>query len=127
MPSANIQLNFGECNGTAGFKINDLTIQPNQYTAGIHEINFDYDYGSDIAFTMFGKGRRDTVVENDKILKDKFVIIELLQLEFAQLENWQFQTFIWDPFFAFNGQTKHISIPQREDFPIWYMQVTQGA
>lgn len=123
MPSASIKLNFGESNGTAGFKINDFIIQPNQYTAGIHMVSFDYNYDSVIAFTMFGKGPRDTVVENDKIIKDKFVVIELLQFEFGQLENLHFQTSIWDPFFAFNEQTKHLSIPKQEDFPIWYMEL----
>jgi hypothetical protein len=124
MPNAKLKLTFGESNGTPGFKVNDTVIEPNTFTKGTHIINFDYDYNRPIEFTMFGKSYRDVVIENNKVVKDKYVAIEELVLEFCKLESWQFHKNIWDPYFGMNEDTKILFIPDREHFPIWVMEVT---
>tara|TARA_R110000803_G_scaffold165847_1_gene229284 strand:+ start:1670 stop:2047 length:378 start_codon:yes stop_codon:yes gene_type:complete len=125
MPKALLTLCVGEYNGTPGFSINDLTIPPNSLTEGIHSIEFDYEYGSDVVFCMFDKGPDDTLSKNNEVIKDKSIDIQSLTLMFIKIENWQFHKHIWNPYFSVNKQTRVLQIPTKDDFPLWYLQVTE--
>lgn len=125
MPKATVDLYFGECNGTAGFKINQLEIEPNTLAQGTHTFEFEYNYGESIEFMMFGKGQsyRDTVIEQGQIMQDKHVSVTQLRLQYITLEHWHFCNFIFDPYFGFDREKRYIHLPDRKDFPVWYLGV----
>jgi len=123
MPNATVKLYAGECNGTAGFKIGNKIFQPNELQEGDHTLDFEYEYGNEIVFTMFGKGNKDTKMKDGEVVKDKYIEIKQITMDFLILKNWQFHTYLWDPYFGKN-ETKVFKIPTRDNFPIWYMEVT---
>jgi len=103
---------LGECNGTAGFRINDSVLYPN-CAKGSSELVFEYDFGTDIEFEMFGKvSGRDTFLKNNEIVQDKYILIETLQLEYLKLESWQFHNNIFDPYFGYNEEIRRLPIPK---------------
>ena len=120
-----VYLSVGNYNGYPGFTVNGSHLTPDDFLKGIRQLEFEYDYDSDIIFKMTDKGSRDTQVENGKILADKFINIEKLTLEFVEFENWQFHKHIWDPYFAFNEQEKCLTIPTKEYFPIWCLKLLE--
>ena len=124
MPNATVTIEVGEYNGTPGFIIDHLMWQPNELTSGEHEIVFEYKYGSTNRFKMFGKQENDTLVDNDNnILADKFILIKKLRLDYMEILNWQFYKHIWNPYFAFNNQSQYLEIPNKEDLPLWYINL----
>jgi hypothetical protein len=125
MPKATVDLYFGKCNGTAGFKINQLTIEPNTLAQGTHTLEFEYSYGESIEFMMFGKSNRDTILEHGQIMQDKHVNIVQLKLQYITLENWHFHGYIFDPYFGFNKESRYLHLPDKKDFPIWYIKVVR--
>jgi len=124
MPKASLDILVGGCNGTPGFKINDFTLIPNELSEGEHTIDFTYEYGESIKFTMFGKSKYDVELVNGKIVKDKYIAIKKLSLEFLEIESWQFHTYFWQPYFGFNNQSKYINIPLRKDIPMWFLEIS---
>ena len=124
MPKACVDLYFGECNGTAGFVINSLCIKPNTLAEGKHTFEFEYNYGQSIEFMMFGKDNdRDTTIKQGHIQHDKHVRIVQLRLQYITLENLHFHNSIFDPYFGFDREKRYIHLPDKKDFPIWYIQV----
>jgi|TARA_R110002074_G_scaffold265001_1_gene437248 hypothetical protein len=124
MPDAHLTIEVGEYNGTPGFSIDQMIIEPNQLTPGIHTVDFEYDYGSTVKFKMFGKHKHDTRVDkNNKIIQDKFIEIKTLRLDYMQIQNWQFHQHIWNPYFAFDSQQQTLIIPSKEQLPLWYINL----
>lgn len=123
MPKAKLDILVGESNGTPGFTVNNLIIQPAVLLPGNHTIEFDYEYGQSIEFKMFGKNKQDVILENGKVIRDKFVLIQNLTLEFLVLESWHFHNYIFDPYFGFDNESKYLHLPTKKDFPIWYVEL----
>ena len=119
MPKGRCTFTLGECNGTAGFRINNSVLLPNS-TKHRGELFFVYEHGQDIEFQMFGKtSRRDTRVINNEIVQDKYINIETLQLEYIKLENWHLHNDIFDPYFGFDREVRTLHIP--ENFVDWWL------
>jgi hypothetical protein len=79
-------LTVGNCNGlpllTIG--INSKTLSSEELNEGHHFLNFEYDLQDEkeiiLEISMSGKNTRDTLIENNKIIKDKFILIDQLMI-----------------------------------------------
>lgn len=119
MPKGLCTFTVGTCNGTAGFRINQSQVEPNTIQEQ-GSIEFEYQLGKDIEFEMFGKQQgADTQVQDNRVVKDKFVRIETLELEYIKLENWQFHQRLFDPYFGFDREIRTLHIP--ENFIDWWL------
>ena len=128
MPKGKVEGEFTECNGTAGFSINNKLVQPNELKPGTYTLDFTYDYEDKIIFYMFGKDR-DTKLVNGKIIKDKAVIIKRLFMEYLIIEDWQFHSLFFDPYFGVNNEKRIMHVPDKNNFCKWSLklQVSGGT
>lgn len=64
--------------------INGKTLSSEELNEGQHFLNFEYDLQDEkeiiLEISMSGKNNRDTLIENNKIIKDKFVLIDQLMI-----------------------------------------------
>ena len=124
MPNASVTIEVGAYNGTPGFIIDKQVIKPNVFTAGEHILNFAYDYGKTVRFKMFGKREHDTRIDNEQnILEDKFILIKNMRIDYMEILNWQFHKHIWNPYFAYNNQERLLTIPTKDNLPLWYINL----
>ena len=124
MPEATLTIEVGAYNGNPGFIIDEQTWDPSVLTPGEHQINFEYNYGATNRFQLFGKETNDTLVDKDNvIIADKFILIKKLRIDYMEILNWQFHKHIWNPYFAFNNQSRYLDIPTKEELPIWYINL----
>ena len=124
MPDAKLTIQVGAYNGTPGFIIDDIIIEPNTLSMGDHTLSFSYDYGESVKFKMFGKYEFDTKIDDENnIVEDKFILIKELCIDYMKISNWQFHKHIWNPYFAYNNQERVLTIPSKESLPLWYLNL----
>jgi hypothetical protein len=70
-------------------KINSDTLYNSQLDPGSHTITLEYPNHQkiDLEISMYGKSSRDTVIENNQIIKDKFIMIKGLTINNFDLFN----------------------------------------
>jgi len=120
MPKGTATLIVGEYNGIPKFSINGNFIP---LTGGENTVDFHYEYGKNLVFEMSGKERNDTMVVDNEVIADKYIILDSLSLDYIVIENWQLHTHIWDNFFSTNEQ-KTLSVPDKDNFPLWCMKLS---
>jgi len=122
-------------NGTAGLVLrssNELdfgvSIKPNSLASGRSSIQFTFTPGNSLSIYITGKDHtQDTAVNNDgKIVSDKHIRIESIQLGYLYLEEEHLYAINFDPYLAFNNKISTIDIPPLDDWPQFYLKILQS-
>lgn len=127
-----LELYIEEYNGTAGLSIADkntqtllLNIKPNSLTNGNHQFDLELSDDTIYIFKMYGKDQNfDTKVDdNGNIIKDKHIKILGLTIHYLYLQEKEFYSLDFDPYYGFNGICKELYIPQKIHWPQWYLKI----
>ena len=116
-----LKFDASESNGLLSLKVNGQSVN---VTEGPNILSVEVDPG-DLTLEFSGKNpRRDTVVENGSIIRDKFINFSSININGFKLERYHLYHHFFDPFIS-NNCTRIMPLPPPSHMLAWYTQILE--
>lgn len=116
-----LKFDASESNGLLSLKVNGQSVN---VTEGPNILSVEAEPG-DLILEFSGKNpRRDTVLENGSIVRDKFINFDSMNVNGFKLERYHIYHHFFDPYISQNSIQK-ISLPDPMDLLQWYTRILE--
>lgn len=117
-----LKFDASESNGLLSLRVNGQSVK---VTEGPNTLSVEAEPG-DLTLEFSGKNpRRDTILENGSIVRDKFINFDSMNVNGFKLERYHLYHHFFDPYIS-NDCTRIIPLPPTDHLLAWYTQILEN-